>query len=43
MLAKQCLQLPMHPALTPDQIDFVSDEVIGALKNASTHTTVRCR
>lgn len=33
MLAEQCLQLPMHPALTPDQVDFVADEVIGALKD----------
>jgi perosamine synthetase len=31
MLAEQCLQLPMHPGLTPDQVDFVADEVIGAL------------
>jgi perosamine synthetase len=33
MLAEQCLQLPMHPALTQDQVDFVANEVIGALTN----------
>lgn len=32
MLADQCLQLPMHPALTPDQVDLIADEVIGALR-----------
>ncbi|WP_316229339.1 DegT/DnrJ/EryC1/StrS family aminotransferase [Bradyrhizobium sp. SZCCHNR1070] len=32
MLAQQCLQLPMHPALSLDQVDFVADEVIAALK-----------
>jgi perosamine synthetase len=31
MLAAQCLQLPMHPALTRDQIDIVADEVTRAL------------
>jgi perosamine synthetase len=31
MLAAQCLQLPMHPALTRDQIDIVADEVTKAL------------
>jgi perosamine synthetase len=32
MLAEQCLQLPMHPALTLDEVDFVADEIISALK-----------
>jgi perosamine synthetase len=31
MLAEHCLQLPMHPALTTDQVDFVADEVLAAL------------
>ncbi|CAL78882.1 putative DegT/DnrJ/EryC1/StrS aminotransferase family protein [Bradyrhizobium sp. ORS 278] len=32
LLARQCLQLPMHPRLTADQIDFIADELTDALK-----------
>jgi len=31
MLAEQCLQLPMHPAVTSDQVDYVADAISSAL------------
>lgn len=31
-LAADCLQLPMHPALTIEQVDYVCDQVLAALK-----------